>query len=165
MRTVASRRTPAARVDVPKAHFFLFARVCVVMTSTLGTACIDVSPRVVPAEAGADRIVESDVTSTDGGPSPCLSCIAAPNDPGPGCGSQWATCMTDPRCQLFVECIDEIGCFKIADRAEFIVCLSPCAPRIGLEGPTDPVLNIVSPVTLCARTQACAPTCNGSEPQ
>ena len=143
----------------------LFTRtrlVCLVVAATCGAACLDLTPRVVPTDAGTP--VEAGTTDPDAGPSPCWICITSPNAPGPGCAAEWAGCRVDSRCQILVECMEEIGCFKVADRGALIECIGLCAPRISLQGPTDPVITLLTPVTMCARVGLCAPTCNGSEP-
>ena len=133
-----------------------------VIAAAGGSGCLDLTPHVVPTDAGAEPVESG--ADPDAGPSACWNCLISPNEPGPGCAAEWAGCMAYPRCTTLVECMDEIGCFKLADRGALIECIGLCAPRIKLEGPTDIVITYLTPVTMCMRVGPCAPTCNGSEP-
>jgi hypothetical protein len=125
--------------------------------------CLDLPPHVMPAvDAGR---AEEDATAPppDAGPSACVECIKAPEDPGPGCGTAWEACKDEPRCVGLVECTDAAGCFRISDLSQFLPCVDPCVKKFMLAGTTDPVYPLVTPIVFCTTgAGACVPICSGS---
>ena len=134
-----------------------------VIAAACAMGCLDLTPRVVPTDAAVDPI-DSGHADPDAGPTACWICINTPSTPGPGCASEWAGCSVDSRCRILVECMEEIGCFKLADRGQLIECIAVCGPRINLTGGTDHAITLMTPVTMCTRLGPCSPTCVGSEP-
>jgi hypothetical protein len=93
-------------------------------------ACIDTSPVHVFKEGGV--IGTWDATEDDdAGPNPaCRACIAAPNDPGPGCGDELGRCGETKFCMRIYECAYAGGCVFKKTQNESIACALPCASDI-----------------------------------
>ena len=132
---------------------------CFVVTVASLPACLDLPPRVVPADAGVE--VDGGPVVRPDGPSVCVTCIQAPDDPGPGCGTAWAPCAVEPRCVGLVECSEERNCFRFNNLNQFLGCVQPCVEKFMLAGTTDPVYPLVTPIVFCTTgVGVCAPICN-----
>jgi hypothetical protein len=126
-------------------------------------ACLELPPHVIPVDAGAEMDTGPKVPP-DAGPSACVKCLMAPEDPGPGCGSHWDACQGEPKCTGLLECTDETGCFQISSLSDFLVCVDPCVKKYMLMGTTDPVYPIVTQIVLCTTgAGACVPICSAIE--
>ncbi len=81
----------------------------VVLTGLLPWACVDPPITVIlPPEAGIRAPPDS---SVEGGfdLTACRSCVAAPDMPGPGCGSAYSACEGDSKCKAMIACAFESG--------------------------------------------------------
>jgi hypothetical protein len=131
----------------------------VIFVSAAG-GCLDLPPRIVVADAAVAD--DGETPMPDAGPSICIECITAPEDPGPGCGTAWNNCKDEPRCVGLVECTDQLRCFRISNLSQFLTCTQPCVEKYMLAGTTDPVYPLVTPIVFCTTgTGACVPICSG----
>jgi hypothetical protein len=139
----------------------------IIAATAAASGCIDLVPNHVARDAGTDIDMGADdgggaADGAEAGRSACLTCLAAPMDPGPGCADAWDSCITDPRCQAVIECSDEIGCFASGTTGAYISCVGPCAAKYQILGNTDPSFPAISRVVLCGtNTGSCARTCSG----
>ena len=132
-----------------------------VVFASAAWGCHDFPPRIVPVDAAV--VGDAPTTAPDAGPSPCVECIMAPEDPGPGCGMAWNNCKDEPRCVGLVECTDQLGCFRISDLPQFLTCTQPCVEKYMLAGTTDPVYALVTPIVFCTTgIGVCVPICSGN---
>jgi hypothetical protein len=92
----------------------------------------------------------------------CYACIAAPDDPGPGCGTEFAACEAEPKCKAIMDCVLATGCFYLASTKEFTNCAIPCAIEAGVTSTDDPVVILGLNVAYCA-DKVCRPYCGGGE--
>jgi hypothetical protein len=57
----------------------------------------------------------------------CEACFMAPDTPGPGCATEWATCNTPGSlCGADFMCLETTGCFGKPE-SSFISCGLPCS--------------------------------------
>jgi hypothetical protein len=88
----------------------------------------------------------------------CVACLAAPEDPGPGCATAYDACVVNAQCLMIVNCYLDTGCAMKASMGEATLCAVPCFQAAGVTGFGDPVIAIASPVGACAYA-ACQPAC------
>ena len=102
-----------------------------------------------------------DAADGDGALS-CYQCIEAPDDPGPGCGTEFAACEAQPQCKAIMDCVLAAGCFFLASTKDFTVCAIPCAVEAGVTSTDDPIVVLGLNVAYCA-DKSCRPYCGGGE--
>src|SRR4051794_25728342 len=85
-------------------------------------SCIDVTPVVVVDDS--QRMV-----GVDAGESACVTCIRAPDMPGPGCATEVAACFTNARCHRSFDCGIATGCWNEASPADSITCVIQCGEK------------------------------------
>ena len=103
--------------------------------------------------------------SDDGGMDPqaaCRACLAAPDEPGPGCQTAFSACQQNPKCTVFIDCGFELKCFEGSKRA-VLTCGLPCLSRGGVLTPDDPALTLASNFFQCAANGPCGDICFQSE--
>jgi hypothetical protein len=130
----------------------------VVLTGLLPWACVDPPITVIlPLEAGIRAPPDS---SVEGGfdLTACRSCVAAPDMPGPGCGSAYSACEGDSKCKAMIACAFESGCVGGPSLA-FIGCAFPCAEDAGALASNDPALPLAAGLFQCLVNGACMATC------
>ena len=112
-------------------------------------------------EAGNETDAELDAGDVDATLG-CYQCIEAPDDPGPGCGTEFAACAAEPRCKAIMDCVFVEGCFFLASTKDFVVCAIPCATDAGVTTTDDPIIQLGLNVAYCA-DKSCRPYCGGGE--
>jgi hypothetical protein len=136
-------------------------------------ACLSVdpidfeSPETSPFDGSIDTALAEtdDAAALDGdgdGALGCYQCIEAPDDPGPGCGTEYAACAAQPKCDAILKCVFATGCFYLASTKDFINCAIPCAADAGVTSTDDPIVLLGLNVAYCA-DRVCRPYCGGGE--
>ena len=92
----------------------------------------------------------------------CYQCIEAPDDPGPGCGTEFLACEAEPKCKAIMDCVLAAGCFFLATTKDFTVCAIPCAVEAGVTSTDDPIVTLGLNVAYCADAK-CRAYCGGGE--
>jgi len=142
----------------------MFRRASIVMlVALLGIGCDD--PSIVTLAAGADasRAISDGGSATDGHVeggfelSVCKGCLMAPDKPGPGCGSAYASCAGSPVCDQLIICA-LANCVGGPSSA-FIGCALPCAQDAGVLSGNDPSLPLAMGVYNCFINGACTAAC------
>jgi hypothetical protein len=132
------------------------------LVSILG--CVDATPSdfTVP---DAGLVVPPDVDYGDLDPDSiigpverCKACLAAPEDPGPGCATVYNTCVAIEQCDKIITCSIETGCPQKPTLGEANICAVPCFVANGVSDLGDPIIPIASPVGMCA-FDACHAAC------
>jgi hypothetical protein len=135
------------------------------LASILG--CVDATPSdftVPDAGSGGQPDVDYGDLPPDAITDPieiCRACLAAPEDPGPGCATGYNACMAIEQCMKIVNCYLEAGCAQKPTMAEANGCALPCFVSNGVSSLDDPIIPIATPVGACA-TAACHPACGGT---
>jgi hypothetical protein len=131
---------------------FIGALPCACLEMNVSTVAKTENP-IVQRDAAADA---------DLGPQEaCRACLAAPEDPGPGCQMPYSACNGEPKCKAILDCGFEVQCFQGAQRA-FLGCALPCVTKQVLL-PDDPVLNIATGLFQCLANGPCGEVCFDSE--
>jgi hypothetical protein len=114
----------------------------------LAIACVDTSPVVVSNDGGG-IIVPDDASLSDVvDPFPaCSACIAAPDDPGPGCGKELKACFDTDPCMFIYDCAYANGCVFKKTHDESVSCAIPCAAQ--LKNAFDEALKAALALTAC----------------
>ena len=136
-------------------------------------ACLDLTPIVYEAPA-ADAMptvdVEIDVPVTgdsappeDGAdvrdaaapevhvPPTCVGCLNTPDDAAsPGCGTEIAVCHTNSECAATYACAVATGCFQQPTFRQIVNCGLPCAEDAGIMSTTDPAVQLIYNIAVCA---------------
>lgn len=110
---------------------------------------------------GGELDAEADAADVDGTLG-CYACIEAPDDPGPGCGTEYTACVDKPQCKAIMDCVFAAGCFYLATTKDFTVCAIPCAIEAGVTSTDDPIVVLGLNVAYCA-DKTCRPFCGGGE--
>ena len=119
----------------------------------LVVGCVDIDPVTV-----TPPVVDAAPPTPDGGDTPCGMCITAPSSPGPGCGSEVATCLADDRCAAVLECSAPLRCYEKPTPAEVNDCGLPCFRMVvGNSLPTDLIMMLLA-VGDCAQN-TCGSIC------
>ena len=129
-----------------------------VAMAALPLACLDMS--ITPLSKIDNPVVDSDAGDDAGltREAICAACIAAPEDPGPGCKSPHDTCMADPKCARMIQCAFEDNCF-LGPRRAFLGCGLPCLAKAGVETSDDKILGIASNLFQCLANGPCGDIC------
>jgi hypothetical protein len=90
--------------------------------------------------------------------STCKACMAAPDEPGPGCDNEYGPCEADPKCTGILQCIYAAGCFG-GKSSRFLSCGIPCVEEAGVLTSTDPSLGTATSLFECVVNGACGPSC------
>jgi hypothetical protein len=107
------------------------------------SGCVDTSPIVVEErDAGA-------VTS-----AACRACIV---DEGAPCRAAYDACTAVAKCEPFIACAFERGCFALGALEDRITCGGPCLTDLGIVS-TDPALAPIVTLNLCSQA-ACREAC------
>ncbi len=128
------------------------------LAAVLSSACMDPPITIVPIpEAGA--MTASDA-AVEGGfdLGPCKACMATPDTPGPGCGTEYSACESDSKCPQVLVCIYQAGCFG-GPSSKFLTCGIPCVTSAGIAAGNDPALGIATNLFECVVNGACGPEC------
>ena len=125
-------------------------------------ACLDMSPNnFVPAEQEAEpppvRDAGPDVPDVDMRP-PCIQCLEAPDQPGPGCADELADCRADPKCSATYDCVLAKSCLTKGEQKKIILCGLPCAQEAGIIAQDDPAAVLILGVVGCIQS-ACPSQC------
>jgi len=111
----------------------------------LAAACND--ERLPPPSVDGGLVEPSDVANEVADPNPpCRACIAAPNEPGPGCADELSRCGLN-RCFEIFECGYAAGCQFKKSTSEAVECYRPCLGRFA---EYDPALVAISNLLSCA---------------
>lgn len=128
---------------------FLFAGVACTSLETVTVESKD-QPQVT-VEAGTDAAAAIQL---------CYDCLAAPNEPGPGCANEYEACDADPKCKAQQACYRANCAWAIAT-ADVFACGSQCFADLGV-APNDPASLLSYNIYLCS-TGACKPVCFPTE--
>jgi hypothetical protein len=90
----------------------------------------------------------------------CMSCIKAPEDPGPGCKTSYDTCFADSLCWQIVLCAEARDCLSKQTSNAVLACGTPCALEAGLFDATSATAKALGAIIACVtQPQACLPFC------
>jgi hypothetical protein len=111
-----------------------------------------------------DPVVGPDASDDSGmGPqAACFACMAAAEEPGPGCQTPFKACKQDTKCDVIIACGFERQCFQGSKRA-FLNCGLPCVSNGGVLTPDDPTLTLASSLFQCLANGPCGAVCFSSE--
>ena len=90
----------------------------------------------------------------------CYACIEAPDDPGPGCGDEYGTCIANAQCKAIMDCVYVARCFYLKTTKDFVACAIPCAAEAGVVETDDPVVTLGLNVAYCV-DKVCRAFCGG----
>jgi hypothetical protein len=127
--------------------------VAAALVGCLDMPILQVEKRKIPVDAGEDAIDRDTL---------CRNCLAAPEDPGPGCKIPYDACMANEKCNLVVGCGFETGCF-VGSRRGFVGCGIPCLSKSGVLTGNDDVLTLASTLFQCFSAGECSNRCFTSE--
>ena len=128
--------------------------------------CINADPSTFPGLVdGGAPVTRPDVmrdTPEDVDPrSICRACLAAPEDPGPGCEAANTACVTDEKCNIVYECAFRLDCLSLPTQVDIINCSIGCFGEAGITSPTHPSVALATAITTCVLGQ-CQPACGVS---
>jgi hypothetical protein len=129
-----------------------------IAVAALASACLEMP--VTRLSKTENPIVGQDA-GEDAGPGPleiCKACVAAPEDPGPGCKTPYDTCMREPKCGRMIQCAFDDGCF-LGPRRGFLGCGLSCLTKAGVETSDDTVLTPASNLFQCLANGPCGDLC------
>jgi hypothetical protein len=138
-----------------------FTHLVLLAIAVLPCACLDMP--ITHIDKTRDPVVDPD--AGDGGTDPqgaCFSCMAAPDEPGPGCEASFGTCMQNEKCAIIINCGFEKQCFQ-GSRKAFLGCGLPCLALAGVIIGDDPVLTLASNLFQCLANGPCGDICFSSE--
>jgi hypothetical protein len=126
------------------------------------SGCINADPSTFANSDAGPVVTRPDVmrdTAEDVDPqAACRACFAAPEDPGPGCGSITADCLADMKCRIVFECGFRRDCWSLPTPTDIFNCGFPCFAEAGITSVSDPSVPLVQPLSPCA-TGVCQPAC------
>jgi len=126
--------------------------------AALPSACLEMP--ITSLSKTENPIVTQDA-GEDAGPSGievCAACLAAPEDPGPGCKTPYDACIAEPGCKRMIQCAFADGCFLGARKA-FLGCGIPCLDKAGVKTSDDHVLTFASALFTCLANGPCGDRC------
>src|SRR5689334_595038 len=124
----------------------------------LPSACLDMPIHRV---SKTDNPIADSGAGNDGEVDPataCKACIAAPEDPGPGCKMSYDACAANGMCKTMLECAFDDHCF-LAPRRDFLNCAVPCLTKAGVDTMNAAVLEIASSLFQCLANGPCGDLC------
>jgi hypothetical protein len=134
-------------------------RLLPLMSFCLLAACRSLDPTVLEQETPPAPTYDAG-TDAAAALKACNDCLAAPNDPGPGCADQYRACHADPQCDAQQECYAANCSWAIAS-ADVFACGSQCFADLGV-APGDPASLLSYDIYLCS-TGACKSVCFPTE--
>jgi hypothetical protein len=126
--------------------------------AALASACLEMP---ITRLSKTDNPVVVPDAGEDGGPDPqaiCAACMAAAEDPGPGCKIPYDACMVQPKCALMIQCAFDDRCF-LGPRRAFLGCGLTCLTKAGVETSDDKVLTQASSLFQCLANGPCGDLC------
>jgi hypothetical protein len=129
-----------------------------VALAALPWACIDMP--ITHLSKTENPVVDSDAGEDAGltRKAICAACIAAPEDPGPGCKTPYDACMAVPKCELMIQCAFDDNCF-LGARRSFLGCGLPCLTKAGVLTSDDTIIGIASNLFQCLANGPCGDLC------
>lgn len=143
------------------------------VAAVAGVACLDLTPIVYEApvpEGGQPP--KPDVVVMDTGPAPegsisdvvsdvsvpevvvpptCVGCLSAPEDAAPpGCSSALSACLANSKCAATYTCAVASGCFQQPTFRDIVNCGIPCAEDAGIVSSSDPAVQLIYNIAVCA---------------
>ena len=139
-----------------------FTKSVLLFCASLPCACLEMP--ITHIEKTKDPVVDTDAgADAGGGPQQaCFSCMAAPDEPGPGCETAFAACGLNEKCKIIIQCGFERECFQ-GSRKGFLTCGLPCVTAGGVLTGDDPVLSLASNLFQCLANGPCGDICFSSE--
>jgi hypothetical protein len=133
-------------------------RLIFVALAVLPSACLDLPihritkeiPPLVTPDAGDDSGVDPTAV--------CRACIAAPEDPGPGCKTPHDVCIANGMCKAMIECAFADHCF-LGPRRDFLTCAIPCLTKAGVDNMNAEILMSASSLFQCLANGPCGEFC------
>ena len=92
----------------------------------------------------------------------CAACIAAPEDPGPGCKTPYDACIAEAPCKVMIQCAFDDGCM-LGPRKAFLGCGLPCLDKAGVKTSDDKILAFASTLFQCLANGPCGDLCFSGE--
>ena len=126
--------------------------------AALPSACLEMP---ITHLSKTDNPIVTPDAGEDGGLTPleiCAACIAAPEDPGPGCKTPYDGCVAEPACKLMIQCAFDDGCF-LGPRKTFLGCGLPCLDKAGVKTSDDKILTHASNLFQCLANGPCGDRC------
>ncbi len=120
---------------------------CFAPLTLVASACLDVTPVVLPPKDAA--------FAGDGSCTACLELPAAQH----GCDDQLSACRQDPGCAPVLTCIQTLDCFDRPSIDEKLTCGAPCIQEAGITAVDDPRVVALLNVVKCGQRQ-CGVACN-----
>ncbi|HEX8794884.1 MAG TPA: hypothetical protein VF765_28250 [Polyangiaceae bacterium] len=146
------------------------------VATVASVACLDLTPVVYEAPSSDDGPVMPmpDVVVTDNGPTPegsrsdaavdgdasapevvvpptCIGCLNTPDDASPpGCASEIAACNANTKCAATYVCAVADNCFKQPSFRDIVNCGIPCAEDAGIVSSSDPAVQLIYNIAVCA---------------
>ena len=133
-----------------------------IVIAALPSACLEMP---ITQISKTDNPVVRPDAGDDAGPDPlevCAACMAAPEDPGPGCKTPYDACIAEPPCKLMIQCAFDDGCFLGARKA-FLGCGLPCLDKAGVKTSDDKILTFASNLFQCLANGPCGDLCFSGE--
>ena len=129
-----------------------------IAVAALPSACLDMP--ITRLSKTQNPVADPDA-GDDAGPDPlaiCAACMAAPEDPGPGCKTPSDACMAEPKCARMIQCAFDDHCF-LGPRRAFLACGLPCLTKAGVETSDDKILGYASALFQCLANGPCGDLC------
>jgi hypothetical protein len=124
-------------------------------------ACLEMP--LAKLEKTGNPVVNRDASADAPDPlAVCAACLAAPEEPGPGCRTTYTTCTDNEKCGVIIQCGFDAGCF-LGSRRAFLACGLPCVSAAGVLLPDDPTLKLASNLFQCFSNGPCADICFTSD--
>jgi hypothetical protein len=139
-----------------------FMKSVLLLVAALSGACLEMP--ITHIEKTSGPVVDSDA-GADAGTGPqqaCSACMAAPDEPGPGCETAFLACKGNEKCNIIIQCGFERECFQ-GSRKGFLTCGLPCVTAGGVLTGDDPVLTLASTLFQCLANGPCGDICFSSE--
>jgi hypothetical protein len=128
----------------------------------LPCACLEMPVTRISHTEGPVVTADASDDAATGPQAACLACMAAPDEPGPGCETKFLACKQDPKCSVIIDCGFERQCFQGSRRA-FLGCGLPCVTSGGVLTGDDPILILASNLFQCLANGPCGNLCFSSE--
>jgi hypothetical protein len=129
-----------------------------IVMAALPSACLEMP---ITRLSKAENPVVTPDAGEDAGPGPlelCAACLAAPEDPGPGCKTAYDACVGEPPCKLMIQCAFDDGCM-LGPRRAFLGCGIPCLDKAGVKTSDDKILTFANNLFQCLANGPCGDLC------